>query len=182
LAERIVEQLEASPSGCVAVPATHPRRKTVEADLVRFQRAVPVPPHVRFEVMDCTVDGFVYKGQTVVLSVRLARLTPAQRFFIIAHEMGHIALQHHAVMSSFVARAVDSSADEAAARAAVASGLTAISHRNELEADGYAVRVMREAGLNAEEAARLFDSIGEGQDNATHPSAGRRARAIRAAM
>jgi predicted Zn-dependent protease len=134
---------------------------------------------VRFEVLDCTVDGFVHKGRAIVVSARLARLPAAQRFFILAHELGHLRLQHHAAMMSFVARAVDSSADEAAARAAVASGLSTISHRNELEADAFAVRLMRAAGLDPEEAARLFDSIGEGADNATHPSAGRRARAIR---
>ena len=40
-----------------------------------------------------------------------------------------------------------------------------------------------ESGLalpHEEDAARIFDSIGEGSDNGTHPSPGRRARAIRA--
>lgn len=146
----------------------------------RLYQATPVPEGVRFEVMDCSVDGFVHKGQTIVLSARLSRLSAAQRFFIVAHELGHLRLAHHAAVSSFVARAVSGAADEMAARAAVTSGLTPISHRNELDADAFAVRLMRDTGLNAEEAARLFDSIGEGQDNATHPSAGRRARAIRA--
>ncbi|HJV63461.1 MAG TPA: M48 family metalloprotease [Albitalea sp.] len=182
LVDRIVEQLEASPSGCSAVAPGNPRRKTMEADIARFETLAPVPQDVQFEVKDCEVDGFVHKGQTIVVSVRLTRLPPSQRFFILAHELGHIQLQHHAAVSSFVAAAVSGAADEAAARAAVASGLSAVSHRNELAADAYAVRLMQQAGYDPLDAARLFDRIGTTQDNATHPSARRRAGAIRALL
>jgi hypothetical protein len=34
-------------------------------------------------------------------------------------------------------------------------------------------------GLDPEQAARLFDSMGTGKDSATHPAFGRRAQAIR---
>jgi Zn-dependent protease with chaperone function len=57
-----------------------------------------------------------------------------------------------------------------------------MSHQAELDADAFAVRLMRETGVDAEQAARLFESIGEGKDNATHPSPGRRARAIRSRL
>jgi Zn-dependent protease with chaperone function len=180
LVDRIVEQLEASPSGCAPIAPDHPWRQAVEADVAHFIEVAPVPEGVDIEVMDCVVDGFVHRGHTIVLSARLSRLPPAQRFFIMAHELGHLKLHHHAAISSFVAEAVESAADEAAARAAVASGLGEISRRNELDADAYAVRLMQATGLDPEEAARLFDSIGEGADTATHPSAAHRARAIRA--
>jgi len=182
LVDRIVAQLEASPSGCTGVAPDQPARLTIERDIAYFTKSVGRREGVHFEVMDCTVDGFVYKGRTIVVSTRLTRLPLPQRFFIFAHEMGHIALHHHAVVSSFVARAVSSTAGEAAARAAVASGLGAISRQNEFDADAYAVTLMREAGLDPEEAARLFDSIGEGLANATHPSPGNRGRAIRALL
>jgi len=182
LVDKIVDQLEASPSVCTAVAADQPQRQRVEADVARFLMVAPVPPHVRFQVMDCADDGFVYQGTTIVLSTRLARLSAAQRFFIIAHEVGHVALQHHAATSKFVAKAVRNARDERAARARVASGLPAMSQQNELDADAYAIRLMREAGEDPNEAARLFESIGEGKDNATHPSPGRRARAIRSML
>ena len=180
LVDKLVDQLEASPTGCGTVSPAHPQRRTIEADIARVTETVAVPPGVRFEVMDCPVDGFVNKGRTIVISARLSRMSAPQRFFIIAHEMGHLKLQHHAAILSFVARAVNSSADESAARALISSGLAAISHQAELDADAFAVRTMREAGLDPEDAARIFDSIGEGSDNGTHPSPGRRARAIRA--
>lgn len=180
LVERLVDQLEASPSGCAQVSASHPQRRLIESDIAKVTAIGAVPAGVRFEVLDCSVDGFVHKGQTIVISARLSRMSAPQRFFIIAHELGHLKLRHHAAIMSFVAQAVNSSADESAARAAIASGLAAISHQAELDADAFAVRLMRENGLDAEQAARIFDSIGEGSDNGTHPSPGRRARAIRA--
>jgi predicted Zn-dependent protease len=183
LVEEIVNQLEANPGNCAAVAEGNPDRELIEADIARFLAVAAVPPDVRFQVLDCPDDGFVHQGRTIVISTRLSRLAEPQRFFILAHELGHVQLQHHAATSKFVAQAVRRSrGDERIARARVASGLAAISHQAELDADVFAVRLMREAGIDPEHAARLFDSIGEGKDNATHPSAGRRARAIRSTL
>jgi Zn-dependent protease with chaperone function len=182
LVDEIVNQLEASPASCTGVADDQPQRQLVEADLARFLMTAQVPAHVRFKVMDCADDGFVHQGTTVVLSTRLSRLTRDQRFFIIAHELGHVTLQHHAATSKFVAKAVRSARDERAARARVSAGLPAMSQQNELDADAFAIRLMREAGRDPDEAARLFESIGEGRDNLTHPAPGRRARAIRSML
>lgn len=164
------------------MPADDPRKATIKADIESLRAAVDVPPGVRFQVLDCFADGFVHRGSTIVLSVRLTRLNAAQRFFIVAHEYAHLKLAHRAAMSSFVARIVSGLSDEERARAAVTSALASHSHQAELDADALAVQLMRDAGHDPQEAARLFDSIGEGEDNRTHPSSGRRARAIRALL
>ncbi|MEW6703735.1 MAG: M48 family metalloprotease [Pseudomonadota bacterium] len=177
--DKLVSQIEASPAGCTAVSPRHPQRQLVESDVARFMKTVGAPPEVRFEVMDCEADGFVYQGKTVVLSTRLARMNPAQRFFIIAHEMGHVRLAHHGAMRSFVARIVDQHPEETRARRQLVSSLSEISHGHEFDADAFAVRAMESAGLDPEQAAWIFDSIGRDKDNATHPSARRRAQAIR---
>lgn len=181
IVDRIVSQLEASPAACGTVAETHPQRKLIEDDIAAVVKVSPLPPGVRFEVKDCSVDGFVYRGKTIVISARLSRMAPAQRFFIIAHELGHLQLQHHAAITNLVTRAVHQAGDEASARALVFSGLAAVSHRAELDADAFAVRLMQQAGLNPEEAARIFEDLGEGHDNGTHPATGKRARSIRVA-
>lgn len=180
LVDRLVGQLENSRAGCHDVAPEHPQRQLIESDIARFRSAVAVPEGVRFDVADCPMDGFVYGGRTVVLSIRMARLNEAQRFFILAHELGHVQLKHRAAFSSFVARVLGSTSDEQALRAGIESGLSAVSHQAEFEADAFAARTMRGAGQDPEQAARLFDTLGEGEDNRTHPAAGKRARAIRA--
>jgi Zn-dependent protease with chaperone function len=128
------------------------------------------------------MDGFVYKGKTIIVSTRLTRLPEPQRVFILAHELAHYQLQHRAAMTSFFATVVAGQPDHSAALAAIngrAIELTQISHSAELEADAFAARVMQTLGYDPMEAARLFESIGEGRDNSTHPATGRRARAIR---
>lgn len=157
-------------------------RQLIEADISRFLTVANVPADVRFQVLDCPDDGFVHQGRNIVISTRLARLPVSQRFFILAHELGHVQLQHHAATSRFVTDAVKGARDERTARARVYSGLAAISHQAELDADAYAVKLMREAGIDADHAAQLFEGLGEGKDTKTHPSAGRRARAIRSAL
>lgn len=182
LVDKIVNQLEASPSSCTAVAEGNAERQLIEADISRFLTVADVPADVRFQVLDCPDDGFVHQGRNIVISTRLARLPVSQRFFILAHELGHVRLQHHAATSRFVTNAVKGARDERTARARVYSGLAAISHQAELDADAYAVKLMREAGIDADHAAQLFESLGEGKDTKTHPSAGRRARAIRSAL
>lgn len=179
LVDKLVGQIEASPAGCKSVLPTHAQRLVIESDIARFKRLVPAAAEVPFQVLDCDADGFVYQGQTVVLSTRLSRMNPTQRFFIIAHEMGHLGLAHHGAMRSFVAGIVDQQRDEAKARAKLVSSLTPISHKHELDADAFAVRTMLAVGLDPEQAALIFDSIGDSRDNHTHPSANRRAKSIR---
>ena len=180
LADKILGQFEASPVGCAVVSADHPQRQVIEADIARFVQVAQVPDDVQFEVRDCVQDGFVYRGNTIVISSRLAARPAAQRFFIIAHEFGHLRLRHHGAVHSFVARLVTGAADEGRARALVASHISTLSHRHELEADAFAAQLMRDGGHDPAQAARLFEDIGSERDTATHPSAMRRARAIRA--
>jgi Zn-dependent protease with chaperone function len=180
LVDQLVDKLEINLSTCTAAPASDPQRQLVEADIAAFRKAVSVPAGVAFEVHDCPMDGFVLKGQTIVLSSRLARLSAPQRFFIIAHELGHQRLQHRQAIGNFFSQVVGGSdRDALAVLANNSSGLTELSHRSELDADAFAVKTMFDAGMDAEDAARLFDSLGPGADNGTHPSFSRRAKAIR---
>lgn len=162
-------------AGCSAIWPDNPQRQQIEADIADFVRTVPAAADVRFEVQDCVMDGQLYNGTTIVLSARLARLPQAQRFFIIAHEYGHHQLDHQTVMGGLLARIAGHRRDEATA----APGVTELAHRTEFEADAYAVRLMHGNGMDPEDAAQLFDSLGTGKDNATHPAFSRRAQAIR---
>jgi Zn-dependent protease with chaperone function len=146
----------------------------IEADIAAFVRTTPAAGVARFEVHDCQMDGQVHDGKTIVLSARLARLPHAQRYFIIAHEFAHHRLDHQVETGGRLVGIVSRRG-----KPGKAVDASELAHRTEFEADAYAVRMMHAEGLDTNEAAKLFDSMGEGTDSATHPAFSRRARAIR---
>lgn len=177
---RLVALIEASPGRCGRLPFDHPQRRLIEDDVERFRGLVPEAAAVRFDVLDCYWDGMVDRGERIVVSSRLARATPAQRFFVIAHEFGHLALGHHAAIVALVEdlmRAHDGDA-QAVARAIRANAAGALSRRHEGEADAFATRATLLAGLEIEQAAHFFET--QGQALKTHPAPRARADAIRA--
>lgn len=154
------------------MPADHPERVAIEKEVAAFLSGIKQGA-VRFDVQDCPMDGQVADDRTIVLSVGLARLPASQRYFIMAHELGHHSLGHQApngnVLASILAWRSPAASGSAAERA----------HRLEFEADAFAVRLMRANGHDPQEAVRLFDSLGAGEDSGTHPAPARRAEAIR---
>lgn len=176
---RLVAMIESSPGRCGQLPSEHPQRRLIEDDVRRFQQLVPEAEGVRFDVLDCYWDGMVDRGRRIVLSSRLARATPAQRFFVIAHEYGHYALGHHAAIVDLVVDLMHAHGGdaEAVAQAIRANAAGPLSRRHEAEADAYATRATLLAGLDVEQAARFFET--EGQALKTHPAPRARADAIR---
>lgn len=160
-------------TGCRPISPDHPDRLVIEADVVAFVNTVGASGAARFEVQDCPTDGLLYDGATIILSASLARLPSPQRFFIIAHEFGHHRLGHEAQLGGVLANNLSQRS------LPMPRGTAELAHRIEFEADAYAVRMMHAYGLDPEDAARLFDSLGAGEDNTTHPAFARRAQAIR---
>jgi Zn-dependent protease with chaperone function len=160
--------------GCRAISPDSAQRQRIEADIGDFVQAVPQSASVHFQVQDCDMDGQLYNGKTIVLSARLARLPQGQRFFIIAHEFGHHQLEHQALLGNLLARIAGRRGERTGD-----ADMTEIAYRTEFEADAFAVRMMHAQGVDPEDAALLFDSLGAGRDNATHPAFARRAQAIR---
>lgn len=180
LVRRLVSMIESSPGRCGRLPFDHPQRRTIEDDIARFREVVPEAGAVRFDVLDCYWDGMVDRGERIVVSSRLARATPAQRFFVIAHEFGHFALGHHVAIVDLVVDLLHSHALDVGAvtRAIAANAAGPLSRRHEAEADAFATRATLRAGLDIEQAARFFELNGLALK--THPSPRARADAIRA--
>lgn len=179
IVRRLVAMIESSPGVCKDLPPEHPQRRLVEDDVARFRAVVPEAAGVRFDVLDCYWDGLVDRGERVVLSARLARATPAQRFFVIAHEFGHLALGHHGALVDLVVGLLHHHEDvQAVVRAIAGNAAGALSRRHEAEADAFATHATLLAGLDIEQAARFFEQYGLVLK--THPAPSARADAIRA--
>lgn len=176
---RLVAMIEASPGRCGRLPFDHPQRRLIEDDVAQFRHLVPEARAVRFDVLDCYWDGMVDRGERVVVSSRLARATPAQRFFVIAHEFGHYTLGHHAAIVTLVEELLQANDHDAQAVAqAIRANVAApLSRRHEAEADAFATHATLLAGLDIEQAAHFFET--QGQALKTHPAPRARADAIR---
>lgn len=159
-------------AGCQPVSANHPERIAIERDVAAFLSGTK-QASVRFDVQDCPMDGQVADDRTIVVSIGLARLPASQRYFIIAHEFGHHSLGHQAPKGNVLASVL------AQQSAAAPGSAVERAHRLEYEADAFAVRMMHANGVDPQEAARLFDSLGSDEDSSTHPAPARRAKAIR---
>ena len=139
--------------------------------------------------------GFVFVTQSILT---LCRMTPDEIGFILAHEMGHVVCRHamERVMAGSVFSALARVAPPRHAAAAwlrrsgVALLSKAYSRDHELEADEFAVCLMRAAGLapdhGAQLLARLTDARGRAGSSgiaeyfASHPPLAERIAQIRA--
>jgi Zn-dependent protease with chaperone function len=175
--------VEASAEHCTAAQAGSRDYRTLEADVARFRQSVPAAAEVPIELRECFWDGMVVGGERIVLSTRLARATQAQRFFVIAHEFGHVASQHHARMAGLVEDLLQRGGTPQTVATALRSGAIApLSRRNEWEADAFAVQLMLQAGEDPEEAARFLDDAARFMPpmvGSSHPAPQSRATAIR---
>ncbi len=180
---RLVAALEASADTCSRSSPHSADHRAVAADVARFRQRVPAAAGVPIEVKDCYWDGMVLGGERIVLSARLARATPAQRFFVIAHEYAHVSAGHHGRFVHLVTRVLRQEGSAQSASRALQRGAGApLSRQNEVEADAIAVALMMEAGEDPEDAARFLDDAARAAplELDTHPSHRARAAAIRA--
>ena len=179
----LVALIEASPDRCTAARTDSRDYRTLEADVVRFRQRVPAAAAVPIELRDCFWDGMVVSGERIVLSTRLARATAAQRFFVIAHEFGHLAARHHGRFAGLVEELLQQGGTPQAVAGALRGGISApLSRRNESEADAFAVQLMLQTGEDPEEAARFLDEAARflAPSSDSHPGPQSRAAAIRA--
>lgn len=182
---RLVAAFEATPERCTVPPAGDADARTMAAEIERFRARVPAAAGVPVDLRECFWDGMVVRGERIVVSSRLARATPAQRFFVIAHELGHLVGQHHARLAGLAAELLRRVPDEAAAALALARDEgPPLSRRHESEADAFAVQLMLQVGEDPEEAARFLEAAQRGAASTaatgTHPAPAARAAAIRA--
>jgi predicted Zn-dependent protease len=147
---------------------------------------------LRFTGTDQPVELRVIEGETlaetllghvVVVNAALAKRPPAERLFILAHELGHVVQGHQAQMGmvylKWVPGAVVQEQTDAVAPmlGREASGLA---HQQEYSADAFALRTLCAMGYTRSEVVELFMGLGMYQATATHPASNRRLAALRA--
>lgn len=121
-------------------------------------------------------------GHRVVANESLADLPEGERLFVLAHELGHVMLGHWAQLGlmyqKWVPGAVTPAQTDAVATQLGREG-SALSHRQEYEADAFGLRLVRSLGLTEQDVMAAFMDLGVRNDTATHPATRKRVAALR---
>ena len=147
--------------------------------LVRHLRTLPP---VELRVVRGEVFAETLQGKVVVANEALADLSEGERLFALAHELGHVILGHWAQLGllyqKWVPGAVRQEHTDAVA-AQLGADASALTHRQEFEADAFGLRTLRALGRSEQDALAVFMRLGARHDTATHPSTRKRVAALR---
>ena len=187
-AEDIVDVLRRSQQmrlDAMPLAAEGPRVETLRRSFEQVRRALPEDVVAELRVVSSGTIAETLHGHVVVAHESLADLPEGARLFVLAHELGHVAGHHWqqmgAVYRHWIPGEVKPETTDPVA-GALGREASAASHRQEYEADAYALRVLRSMGRAPQDAFSAFAQQGMLQDTATHPGTRKRIASLRAAL
>jgi Zn-dependent protease with chaperone function len=158
-------------------PATTRVRESFEA----LVRATGLEQPVALQVVTGDVLAETLQGRVIVANQSLGDLPETGRLFILAHEIGHVSLDHWPKMTLLYQSWLPGELVQARAEA-VASLLgrdaSALAHRQEFEADAFAMRTLHAMGRSPAEIVDTVRGMGVFSETATHPGTHRRLAAL----
>lgn len=170
--------------------AMPPAADGAKSELIRrafeqVRRGLPDDVVAELRVVSAGTVAETLHGHIVVVNEALADMPEGARLFVLAHELGHVASHHWQQMDAVYrhwipAEVTPETTDPVAAP--LGREASATSHRQEFEADAYALRVLRLMGRTPQDAFAAFTQQGMLQDTATHPGTRKRIASLRAEM
>ena len=183
-AEGIVEVLQRSQAQRLdhlsSAAAGEPSLRAVQVIEASFQTllaTLDLPPTVSLQVVRGAALAETLQGRVVVVDDSLADLPEAERLFVLAHELGHVALGHWATLGQLYQQHVPG--EVMRQQTELVAGLlgkeaSELSHRHEFAADAYGLQALQKLGLGRTEVLSLFMRLGVQRDTPTHPSSRKR--------
>jgi Zn-dependent protease with chaperone function len=157
--------------------------RRLQADFDRLTANLPQRRKARLQVVRGPVWAETMHGGVVVANQTLADLPEGARLFILAHELGHVTLDHWLQMSLLFQKWVPGEVTQRhtdAIATLLARDAGALAHRQEFEADAYAARALQALGVPMTDMFEVFNRLGGDDESPTHPSAAERMAALRA--
>jgi predicted Zn-dependent protease len=171
-------RLEAMP----LADANSPRAAVVRATFDRAVQAAALREPVELRVIRGATLAETLHGRVVVANESLAELTEGERAFIIAHELGHIAMGHWARLGQLYLRHVPGAVTPQTTdpvAGPLGRDASALSHRHELDADAYSLHTLRKLGHADDDAFAAFRRMGLTRETPTHPGTRQRMASLR---
>lgn len=158
------------------------RALLVRASFDRVVRASGLTEAVELRIVRGGAVAETFHGRVVVANESLADLPESERTFILAHELGHVAMGHWSQLGQLYLRHVPGAVTPETTdpiAGALGRDASALSHRHELDADAFSLHAMRSLGHSLEDAFSAFRRMGLMRDTATHPGTRKRMASLR---
>lgn len=161
-----------------------PRAQAVRQSFDTLLRTIGPGVPVELRVIRGGTLAETLHGRVVVANEMLGDWPEADRQFVLAHEIGHIVLDHWSQMGLMFQKWVPGTVarhetDAVAAR--LGRDASGLAYRQEFEADAFAAGVMAATHSRPYDALSVFMRLGARKDTVTHPGTQRRLAALRAA-
>ncbi|MDT7838299.1 M48 family metalloprotease [Aquabacterium sp. OR-4] len=167
----------------VADPAL-PSVQRLHESFAQLTARLELPRPVSLRVVDGPVLAETLHGHVIVVSERLGRLSEGERLFVLAHELGHVSLNHWRQMTRLYQAWLPGDlvqAESDAVAPMLGRDASALAHHQEFAADAFALRIIQPLGHSVQEARAVFMQMGVYNDTATHPGTRKRLGWLRAA-
>lgn len=168
-----------------AAPADSVRAQKVRASFYTLVRSMALGLPVELRVVRGDIVAEALQGEVVVVNEALGDLPEDDRLFVLAHELGHVALGHWTQLSGLYqkwvpGRVVPERTDAVAAQ--LGREGSALAYRQEYEADAFASRALQDMGMTRDEVVTIFMHLRPHGDTPTHPGTKRRLASLRAGL
>jgi Zn-dependent protease with chaperone function len=164
------------------VDANAPSALKIRASFQTVLSAAGHVPQLELRVVTGAPLAETLQGRIIVVDESLAEAREGDRLFVLAHEIGHVALKHWPQMRNLYqayipGEVVRSHTDSVAGP--LGSDASALAYKQEFEADRFAMRTLQSLGHPPEEACHALMQQGVHGDTATHPGTMKRVTSLR---
>jgi predicted Zn-dependent protease len=159
------------------------RAQIVRNSFNALVRALDLAEPVELRIIRGDTLAETLQGRVLVANESLADWPEADRMFVLAHELGHIALGHWSQMGLMFQKWVPGTVTQQetdSVAALLARDGSRLAYQQEYEADAFASQTMAAFGMPSQDALGVFMRLGSHKDTATHPGTHRRLAALRA--
>ena len=186
--EDIVEVLERSQQvrldSMPPAPPDSQRVQKVHDSFELLARTLGLGRTVELRVIHGDTLAETLHGRVVIANEAMGDWPEEDRLFVLAHELGHVALAHWAQMGvmyqKWVPGMVTTQQTDAVA-ALLGREASGLAYEQEYEADAFAFRTLEGLGFSRQDVFSVFVHLGLRKDTATHPGTQKRLAALRAA-
>jgi Zn-dependent protease with chaperone function len=155
----------------------------VRQSFERLLQALQPAPVVELRVTTGPAIAETLHGHIIIANERLGAMPESVRLFILAHELGHVALQHWRqtaeVYQKWIPGAVTPEHTNPVA-ALLGREASVLAHQHEFAADAYAAQLLQAVDGADADLLAVFRHLGSTPDTATHPGTRKRVASLRA--